>query len=198
MTRRILFAFLKLLVRLAELLYQGEGVSTLMLILPTQLIARVMREYGAEIGEEVRFRSPLILHNAAEDRGRDYFANLCVGDKSYFGKDVFLDLKDKIVVEERVTVAMRATILTHTDVGNSPLAEGAIPVTQAPVMIRAGAYIGAGAMLLQGVEIGERAVIGAGAVVTGSIPADSIAVGVPARVVKKVTIPGQALQFAER
>lgn len=196
MLRALLFLFLRLFVRTADVLYQGEGVSTLMLILPTQLIARVLREYGATLGEDVRFRSPVILHNAAEDQGRNYFANLHVAEGCYFGKDVFLDLKDKIMVEERVTVAMRVTIITHTDVGNSPLATGIIPVTQAPVIIRAGAYIGAGAMILQGVEIGERAVVGAGAVVTESIPAESVAVGVPARVIKRLATAGPELELA--
>ncbi len=196
--RALLFFALQVAVRIAEVLYQGEGISTLMLILPTQLVARVLSQYGATLGENVRFRTPLILHNAAEDRGRAYFTNLHVGAGSYFGKDVFLDLKDKLLIGERVTVAMRVTILTHTDVGNSPLAEGVIPVTQAPVVIGAGAYIGAGAMILQGVEIGERAVIGAGAVVTESIPAESVAVGVPACVVKQLSIPNPVLQFAGR
>ena len=46
-----------------------------------------------------------------------------------------------------------------------------------------GAWIGAGAKVLDGVVIGDKAVIGAGAVVTSSIPAQAVAVGVPARVV---------------
>ena len=46
-----------------------------------------------------------------------------------------------------------------------------------------GAWIGAGAKVLDGVAIGDKAVIGAGAVVTSSVPAQAVAVGVPARVV---------------
>jgi acetyltransferase-like isoleucine patch superfamily enzyme len=45
-------------------------------------------------------------------------------------------------------------------------------------------WIGAGAKILDGVSIGRNAVIGAGSVVTHSVPANSTAVGVPARVVK--------------
>ena len=45
-------------------------------------------------------------------------------------------------------------------------------------------WIGAGVIVLPGVKIGDRSVIGAGAVVTRDIPAESIAVGVPARVIK--------------
>jgi acetyltransferase-like isoleucine patch superfamily enzyme len=46
-------------------------------------------------------------------------------------------------------------------------------------------WVGAGARILDGIRIGHRSVIGAGAVVTRDIPDASIAVGVPARVVKK-------------
>ena len=52
--------------------------------------------------------------------------------------------------------------------------------------IRRGARVGGGAILCPGVEIGEEAFIGAGAVVTEDVPARKVAVGVPARVVRDV------------
>ena len=52
--------------------------------------------------------------------------------------------------------------------------------------IRRGARIGGGAVLLPGVEIGEEAFVGAGAVVTKNVPARMLVVGNPARVVRKV------------
>ncbi len=51
------------------------------------------------------------------------------------------------------------------------------------VRIGAGAWIGAGAKLLDGVSIGDQAIIGAGAVVTRDVPAQAVAVGIPAKVV---------------
>jgi acetyltransferase-like isoleucine patch superfamily enzyme len=51
------------------------------------------------------------------------------------------------------------------------------------VSIGAGAWLGAGAKVLDGVTIGDNAVIGAGAVVKDAVPAGAIAVGMPARVV---------------
>jgi acetyltransferase-like isoleucine patch superfamily enzyme len=51
------------------------------------------------------------------------------------------------------------------------------------VVIGEGAWIGAGAKLLDGIAIGDKAVVGAGAVVTRDVPAQSVAVGIPAKVV---------------
>src|SRR5919204_3572165 len=51
-----------------------------------------------------------------------------------------------------------------------------------PTRVRRGASIGSGAVILCGVTIGERALIGAGAVVTHDVAADAVVAGVPARV----------------
>jgi acetyltransferase-like isoleucine patch superfamily enzyme len=53
-------------------------------------------------------------------------------------------------------------------------------------IVRRRAAIGANATLLPGVEIGEFAIVGAGAVATRSVPPRVVAMGVPARVVKEV------------
>lgn len=54
------------------------------------------------------------------------------------------------------------------------------------VILRKGCWIGANAIILPGVEVGENCVIGAGSVVTKSIPSHSVAVGNPAKVIKKI------------
>ncbi len=50
-----------------------------------------------------------------------------------------------------------------------------------PTLVKRGASIGSGAVILCGITIGERAMIGAGAVVTADVPADTLVYGVPAR-----------------
>jgi len=55
-----------------------------------------------------------------------------------------------------------------------------------PTYIRKGVSIGSSATILCGVTIGENAIIGAGAVVTKDVPANSVAAGVPARILRKI------------
>ena len=56
-----------------------------------------------------------------------------------------------------------------------------------PTIVRRGASIGSNATILCGVEIGERAIVGAGAVVTKNVPAGACVAGNPARIIKAVT-----------
>jgi len=58
-----------------------------------------------------------------------------------------------------------------------------------PVRIGSGSWIGNGSVVLPGAEIGRNVVIGANSVVTGTIPDHSIAVGAPARVIKRLELP---------
>lgn len=55
-----------------------------------------------------------------------------------------------------------------------------------PVLIEDGVWIGGGSTILPGVTIGKNSVIGAGSVVVKDIPANSIAVGNPCRVIKNI------------
>ncbi len=170
--------------RIAAAIYGGDGINLPLMFMSTQTIAPVLRAYGANIGERVRFKSPLVIHNSAiETRG--YYARLTVGSDCYFGRELFLDLQDDITIEDNVTVSHRVMILTHTDAGSSPLAKSEIQTSQAPVVIRRGAYIGANVTILEGIEIGEASIVGAGAVVTRSVAAGTVVAGVPARVIRR-------------
>ncbi len=64
------------------------------------------------------------------------------------------------------------------------------PMAEADVVIGCDVWIGARAILLPGARIGDGAIIAAGAVVRGEIPAMAIAAGVPAQVVGRRTLPG--------
>jgi acetyltransferase-like isoleucine patch superfamily enzyme len=60
-------------------------------------------------------------------------------------------------------------------------------VTAAPIVVGRNVWIGAGATVLQGVTIGDDAVVAAGAVVTRDVPPGVLVAGVPAEVIKPVT-----------
>ena len=54
----------------------------------------------------------------------------------------------------------------------------------APVVIGDGSWLGTNAVVLPGVTIGRHVAVGAGSVVTGDLPDNSVAAGVPARIIK--------------
>jgi carbonic anhydrase/acetyltransferase-like protein (isoleucine patch superfamily) len=182
MTKTMIRFLLSILIHIVYWGYKAEGLNALLLFLPAKMIPDLLRKHGATIGTDVEIHSPLIIHNASAKSGKHY-ANLHIGNECYLGRDVFLDLKEPISMEARVTISMRATLITHTDVGHSPVSER-IPPSQAPIVLREGAYIGASALILQGVEVGSQAIIAAGAVVRKYVPEKQIAAGVPA-VLKK-------------
>lgn len=159
--------------------YKAEGLNALFLLMPARFIAPTLRQYGATIGGHVEMHSPLLIHNASPEAGRHY-SKLVIGDDCYFGRDVFFDLKDEIRIQNQVTVSMRVTFITHTDAGQSPVTKR-LPPSHAPILLQTGAYIGAGATILQGVEVGAEAIVGAGAVVVHNVPSGRVAVGVPAK-----------------
>jgi acetyltransferase-like isoleucine patch superfamily enzyme len=159
--------------------YKEQGLNALFLLLPAKMIPGLLRRHGAVIGEGAEIHSPLVIHNASPEPGKHY-ANLKMGRECYLGREVFLDLKAPILLEDQVTLSMRVMLLTHTDAGRS-LVSQRVPPSQAPVLLRRGAYIGAGATILQGVEVGAEGIVAAGAVVTHAVPAGATVAGVPAR-----------------
>ena len=62
------------------------------------------------------------------------------------------------------------------------------PVKESPVVVKQGAYIGSNALILPGVTIGRESVVGAGAVVAKNVEAHTVVAGVPARVIKKISV----------
>ncbi len=64
-------------------------------------------------------------------------------------------------------------------------------------LVKHGASIGGGAVILPGVTIGERAMIGAGAVVTKSVPDHAVVVGNPAYIVRFVEVADEQASLSE-
>jgi acetyltransferase-like isoleucine patch superfamily enzyme len=93
----------------------------------------------------------------------------------------FVYLVDGMRIEDDVFIGPQATFT------NDRFPRSRQPFHCESMVIGRGASIGAGAILVPGVSIGEGAMIGAGALVTRDVPAFSVVIGNPARVVRTVT-----------
>lgn len=112
---------------------------------------------------------------------------LKIGKECFIGDYTLLDLYDKITFENQVTLAQNVIVLTHTNVGykNHPL-QKYFPKTSKSVLFKKGCVIGAGAIILPGVVIGEKSFVGAGAVVTKNVAPLSLVAGSPAKKIRKI------------
>jgi len=155
--------------------YRRGGIAAInRRLLAAARCEELLARFGASVGDGCVLHGPLVVHNADPD-----YRNLSIGDNVHVGPLVMLDLAERLVIENDATVSMGATILTHADVGDRPLAD-VYPRAARPARVGAGAWIGANATVLVGCEIGERAVVAAGAVVREPVPDGAVVGGVPA------------------
>lgn len=111
---------------------------------------------------------------------------LTIGDDFFIGVNCYLNGIAGLSIGSNVTITHGTMIFTDSGPNTSPTLQKYYPITAAPISIGNDVWIGAGAMILPGVTIGDRCVIGAGSIVRESIPSDSVAAGTPAKVVKKL------------
>jgi len=92
----------------------------------------------------------------------------------------------KIIIEDNVLIAAGAHVYT----ANHQFSDPHVPIANQghnrarDVILRTGSWIGANAIILPGVEIGVGAVVGAGSVVTKSVPEACVAAGNPAHIIR--------------
>lgn len=158
-----------------------DRINTILVRSDRMVTGFILRFMNAQIGRDADIESYLMIHGACKD-----YSNLSMGERCHIGKDVFLDLSAPVTIEDEVTISMRAVILTHIDVGKSPLGKDLYPTTKKGIVLRKGCYIGANATILMGVSVGECAVVGAGSVVTKDVPAYTVVAGSPAKTVKNL------------
>lgn len=124
----------------------------------------------------------------------EYGKHIFIGDKVIINMNCTFVDNNRIDIGSNVLIASNVQIYTATHSTNvhermvENWSEGQeICRTYAlPVRIEDGAWIGGGAIILPGVTIGRNCVIGAGSVVTRSIPDNCVAVGNPCRVIKRI------------
>jgi len=111
-------------------------------------------------------------------------ARLDVGAYTFFGRGVEIEISASVSIGRGVLIAPGVYITDHNHsvaIG-TPMFEQ--PCSASAVIIGDDVWIGARAVILPGVEIGDGAVIAAGAVVTKHVPPMAIVGGVPARVIR--------------
>lgn len=88
-----------------------------------------------------------------------------------------------VYIDDDARIALNVSIITN----NHDFYDRDV-LTIKDVHICRNAWIGAGAIILPGVTVGENAVVGAGSVVTKDVPANTVAVGNPAKVIKELDV----------
>lgn len=113
------------------------------------------------------------------------YSNICMHENSEIERCCFLLAKDKIEIGENSTLAYGVSIITGADPnGPKNKLSKLYPPLHAPVVIGNDCWIGANAIILPGVTIGDCVMVAAGSVVNKDIPSNVLVAGSPA-VIKK-------------
>jgi acetyltransferase-like isoleucine patch superfamily enzyme len=162
----------------------------------------------ADVSPRARIGSGTKIWNEAQVREGAEIGKNCILSKSVY-VDYDVKIGDNVKLQNRASIFHGSTIEDGVFVG--PHAQltndchprsinpdgtlkGADDWLVSPVLVKRGASIGAGAIVLPGVTVGEWALVGAGAVVTRDVPAYGLVLGVPARLVGYVCPSAHRLQ----
>lgn len=136
----------------------------------------VIRELIGDMGEGAFIRPPIYV---------DYGTYISIGQRSFANYGlVALDVAP-ITIGDDCQIGPNVQLLTPTHPVDPEPRRDKLEAAK-PITIGNNVWLGGGAIVLAGVTIGDNSVIGAGAVVTRDIPANVIAVGNPARVVREI------------
>ena len=147
-------------------------------IQPTRLEERekAIRKIIGKCGVKPFFNQPFLC---------DYGVNIRVGDR-FFANFNFTELDEAYVtIGDDVFIGPNVSLYTACH-STDPVERNTRREWAEPITIGNNVWIGGSVTVLPGVTIGDNCTIGAGSVVTKDIPANSIAVGNPCRVIKKV------------
>ena len=116
----------------------------------------------------------------------DYGWNIEVGENFYSNFNLVLVDDGEIFIGDKVMIGPNVTLCT-TGHPVYPLYREMVAHYSLPIRIGNNVWIGAHSVVLPGVTIGDNAVIGAGSIVTRDVPANTVAVGNPCRVLREIS-----------
>jgi acetyltransferase-like isoleucine patch superfamily enzyme len=129
--------------------------------------------YGCEIGDVTKIGSFVeIQKNAKVGAYCKISSHTFICEGVTLGEEVFIGHGVMFINDREPRAAANGVLLTEAD------------WSVIPTQVCRGASIGSGAIIMCGVTIGERALIGAGAVVTKDVPANAVVTGIPARLLR--------------
>ena len=117
----------------------------------------------------------------------DYGIHTFVGEGAYINFNVTILDSAEVHIGDRALIGPNCQLITVGHPVDDVQRRRDAWEQAAPIHIGEDAWLGAGVTVLPGVSIGARSVIGAGSVVTRSIPDDAVAVGNPARVIRDIS-----------
>jgi maltose O-acetyltransferase len=137
----------------------------------------IYRLMGYQLHKTVRLFSSVRILGDIEVR---------VGKNTFIGHEtLIIGGSSRILIGENCDISTRVSIFSGTHEIDSLGVRSAGLETGKDIIIEDGVWIGFGVMVLPGVKIGTKSIIGAGSVVVNNIPPNSIAIGNPCRVIKK-------------
>jgi len=124
---------------------------------------------------------------------RKWGLKLCgfeVGQDVYIAQDLIIasfisDRSCHLIIKDRVSISPRVTLLLSSDANWSKLMEKR-KIIAGTITLEEDCWIGAAAIIYPNITVGKRSIVGAGAVVTKDVPPDTVVVGVPAKVIRKL------------
>ena len=133
----------------------------------------------------------LVLGDVAADSA----VGIEIGSRTIINVGSYLSGEGGLSIGQDVLIGAHAKLLSagHAiDGGDLVIARNAI--SRGRIVVEDGAWIGAGATVLEGVRIGRGAVVAAGAVVRQDVPQGMVAVGIPARIVRSRRMMGENME----
>lgn len=139
--------------------------------------AELLKEMFAEIGENCYIEPPLHANWA--------------GKFVHFGKNVYANFNLTLVDDTHIYIGDSTMIGPNVTIATAghpilPVLREKVYQFNLPVRIGKNCWIGAGAIILPGITIGDNTVVGAGSVVTKDLPANVVAVGNPCRILREI------------